>query len=184
MIEATFLVAVNGIVRRVEIQDNPSRRRRMGIEIELDEQPLDRLCVMTNPQVAARRTRRRVLQTIERALAGKHRAILALRLQLVRQQGQDRIVAQLVVVVEILVSERNLTDPLADQGGKLMHNQLRRPVIDEAECDTIKQSDRPVAMAQQQRAGLRADRPAIERRHNPALEDALREEVLPNTNRY
>jgi hypothetical protein len=41
-------------------------------------------------------------------------------------------------------------------------------VIDEAGHDTIKQSDRRSAMAQQQRAGLHADRPAIERRDNAA----------------
>ncbi len=74
--------------------------------------------------------------------------------------------AQLVVIVEILVAERDPTDPLADQSGKLVHHKFRRPVIDEAGRDTIKQSDRGSAMAQQQRTAIRADRPAIEHRDN------------------
>ena len=74
--------------------------------------------------------------------------------------------AQLVVVVEILVAEHDSTNPLADQSGKLVHHKFRRPVIDEAGRDTIKQSDRGSAMAQQQSAGIRADRTAIERRDN------------------
>ena len=72
--------------------------------------------------------------------------------------------AQLVVVVEILVAERDPTDPLADQSGKLVHHKFRRPVIDEAGHDTIKRSDRGSAMAQQQNAGILADRSAPRRR--------------------
>ena len=38
-----------------------------------------------------------------------------------------RIVAQLVVVVEILIAERNPEHPLADQRHHLMFDQLRAP---------------------------------------------------------
>ncbi len=146
VIEPAFLVAVHGIVRRVEIQHDPRRRRRVGIEIEIDEQPLYRLPVVTNPPVAARCARGSMLQPIERALARKHRAILPFRLQLVRQQGQDGIVTPLVVIVEIFIAEREPTNPLADQGEKLMHHQFRRPAINEAGRNPIKQPDRTVAM--------------------------------------
>ena len=77
--------------------------------------------------VIARRLRPAQLQPVERRLAGHRRAVLAPRLELARQHRHHRIVAQLVVVVEVLVAERDPEHPLADQRRHLMLDQLRTP---------------------------------------------------------
>ena len=63
--------------------------------------------------VIARRFQLAQLQPVERRLAGHRRAILAPRRKLARQHRHHRIVAQLVVVVEILVAERDRQTPAA-----------------------------------------------------------------------
>src|ERR1700756_2318014 len=53
-------------------------------------------------------------------------------LSLARQHGHPRIVPQLVVVVEVLVTERNPEYPLPDQCRHKMLDKLGPPPIDEA----------------------------------------------------
>ena len=56
------------------------------------------------------------LQAIERALARQRRALAAtLRLKLAQQCAKDRIVTQLLVIVEILIAQRDPKYALADQ---------------------------------------------------------------------
>ena len=74
--------------------------------------------------VIARRLKLAQLQPVERRLAGHRRAILAPRLELAGQHRHHRIVAQLVVVVEILVAERDPEHPLADQRRDLVLDQV------------------------------------------------------------
>jgi hypothetical protein len=65
--------------------------------------------------VVARRRKLAQLQPVQRRLAGNRRAILAPRRELARQYRHHRIVPQLVVVVEILVAERDPEHPLTDR---------------------------------------------------------------------
>jgi hypothetical protein len=76
-----------------------------------DEQRLDCRAVMADAVIAAWLARGRVLQPVQRALASKH--------------GQHRVMPQLVVVVQILVAERDAEHALADQGGYLVLDPLR-----------------------------------------------------------
>ena len=131
--------------------------------------------------IAARLARRRVLQPIERALAGQRRAILPLPLQPIRQQRQGGIVAQLVVIVDILVAESDPADPLPEQRPKPVHHQFRRPMIDEAIRHTIEQTDRRSAMTQQQGPGIATDRPAIEGRHHATAIEGFKFELIGDT---
>ena len=77
--------------------------------------------------VIARRLQSAQLQPVERRLPGHRGAILAARLKLACQHRQHRIMAQFVVVVEILIAKRNPEHPLADQRRDLVLDQFRAP---------------------------------------------------------
>jgi hypothetical protein len=119
---------------------------------------------MPDLAVAARH-QGRVLEAVERALSGERRAGFAVRLELADQGRQHRVVAQLVVVDKILLSQRDPADALHEQGLDGVLHQLRRAVIDEAPRQAPYQPKRPVRGAQQQRPGVRS--PARRRRRPP-----------------
>ena len=110
--EPPLLLAVQRIVRRIEIENDLPWSSRMRLNEQVDQQIPDRHRIVTD-LVIARRLKLAQLQPIERRFAGNRRAILAPRLELAGQYRHHRIVAQLVVVVEILVAKRDPEHPLA-----------------------------------------------------------------------
>jgi hypothetical protein len=148
-------------VGRVQVEDDLPRRRAMRLQEQVHEQRLDRPTIVTDAMIAAGLARRRVLQPVQGALAGQRRAVAASRLQLASKHGQHRVMPQLVVVVQVLVSERDAEHALADQGGHLVLDPLRRPRVPEASREALDQADGPVRGPEQQRAGIRGDRPAV-----------------------
>jgi hypothetical protein len=110
----------------------------------------------------------RVLEPIERALAGQRRRRVLVAFELAEQHAQHRIVAKPVVVVQILVAERQAEHPLPDQRPQRMHRQERAAMVRETRGEPIRQPDRLVCLPQQQRAGVRRHHPAVEIRHHPA----------------
>jgi hypothetical protein len=73
--------------------------------------------------IAPRLTSGRVLQPVQRRLASQRRAVASPGCELAGEHCQHRVVAQLVVVDHVLVSkrdvsERDVEDALADQGGE------------------------------------------------------------------
>ena len=101
--EAAFLTAVQRIIGGVEIEDDLFRRLFMRLNEQIHQQLFDGRRIMSN-LVIARRLRPAQLQTVERRLAGHRRTILAMGLKLAGQHRHHRIMAQLVVVVEILIA--------------------------------------------------------------------------------
>jgi len=166
--KAAFLVPVQGIVGGVQIEDDPLRRPLVGLQVQLHEQVLHGSRVVADLVIPGRGSGRGVFQPVQGALAGQRRAVVPLRLQPLRQQRQNRIVAQLVMVVDILVTQRNPGDPLAHHHRQTVNHQLRPPLIVEASRDPGKQPDRPIRMSEQQGPAIRTHRPAIERRHHTA----------------
>ena len=83
----------------------------MRLQEQIDEQRLDRRRVVAD-LVIARRLRPAQLQPVQRALAGQRRAVRAPRRQLAGQHRHHRIVAQLVVIVQVLVAQRDAEHPL------------------------------------------------------------------------
>jgi len=79
------------------------------VQEQFDEQPLDGHRIVTD---LMRRLQAAQLQPVEGRLAGHRRAILAARSELAREHRLHRIVAQLIVVVEILIAKRNPKRPL------------------------------------------------------------------------
>jgi len=119
-----------------------------------------------------------VLEPVQRAFAGERRAVHALGLEPLGEQREHRIVAQVVVVADILVAKRDADDPLSHQGGEAVHHLVRRAPIHKAGCHPVDQADRPIGVAQQQRTAIGTHRPAVERRHHTAPSEAFKLELL------
>jgi hypothetical protein len=117
--------------------------------------------------VVTARSQRRMLEPVERALAGERRAVGPLRLEPVGEQREHRVVAQLVVIVHVLVAERDAHDPLPDQGRQGVHHLVLLAVVLEARGDPLDQPDGSISVPQQQTAGVRSHCAAVERRHHP-----------------
>ena len=115
----------------------------MGLQEQIDEQPLDRGRVMAD-LVVARRLRPAQFQPVQRRLARQRRAIRPPRLELAGQHRQHRVVPQLVVVVQVLVTERDAEHPLRHHRADTVLHQLRHPRVAEARGKTLDQTDRPI----------------------------------------
>jgi hypothetical protein len=85
-----------------------------------------------------------VFQPVERALAGERRAVRPLRLEPVGEQREHRIVAQLVMVVDVLVAERDTDDPLPDQSRERVHHLVLLATILKARRDPLDQANRAI----------------------------------------
>ena len=167
MKEPAFLMPVQGIVGRIEIEDDLLRYRLVGLQEDIDEQPLDRRRIVAH-LVVARRLRPAEFKAIERALARQRRAVRSPRLELAGQYRHHRILPKRVVVVQILVAERHADNPLQHQGPHLVFNEFRRAPIGEARRKPLRQPDRPIRGTQKQRTRIRRHRPAVETRHHTA----------------
>ena len=113
----TFLLAVNGIIGGIEVEHDAGRRLGVGIEKEIDEQPLDRTAIVVELVVTILADLASVLHPIERRLASERAA------RLVEHGGECRIVPQRVVVDQVLMAERDAEDALAQQVGYRMTDQ-------------------------------------------------------------
>ena len=102
--EPPLLLAVQRVVGGVEVEDDLLRRPLVRLQEQIDEQVGERRRVVTDLVIAVIGPQRGVLQPVERALAGERRAVRPLRLELVGEQREHRVVAQLVVVVHVLVA--------------------------------------------------------------------------------
>ena len=98
--EAAFLVTVQRVVRRVEVEHDLTWCPPMGLHEQIDQKALDRRSVVAD-LVILRRLRLAQIQPVQRALAGNRRAVRPLGLELTQQHRQQRTVSQMVVVVEV-----------------------------------------------------------------------------------
>ena len=117
-----------------------------------------------------------VLKPVERALAGQRRAGRPPRLELAGQDRHHRVVPQPVVVDQVLVPQGDPDHPLADHCRDSMLDPRRVPAVREAGREPLDQADRAVGRAEQQRAGIRGHRPAVECRHHRATLDRSKSE--------
>lgn len=166
MEEAALLLPVQRVVRGVQVEGDPAGRPVMGLQEQIDEQILDGVGVVADLVVARGLAgpgrAAGVLQPVQRRLAGHRRTVPTPRLQLAGEQRHRRVVAQIVVIDQILIAQRQGEHPLSDQGLKPVLDQLRPPEVAETAGKAVDQADRPVRRPKQQRAGIRGDRPAIE----------------------
>jgi len=126
-----------------------------------------------------------VLEPVEGRLAGQGGAAGATGGELTHGRGQHRVVAQGVVVDQILVAQRQSEHALAHQGGEAVLDLVRRTVIREAGRESPDQADRPVGGAQQQRPGVGGDGAAVEPGyHRPAVNGCKREPIRATVCRH
>ena len=181
MKEPPLLLAVQRVVGGIEVEHDLLGPRRVRVEEQVDEQPLDRGRVVADFVVARRLASWRVLEAIEGRLAGQGGAVGTTCGELAQGGGQHRVVAQGVVVEQILVAQRQSEHALAHQGGQAVLDLRGRAVIDEAGGEPPDQPDRPVGGAQKQRPGVGGDRPAIKSRHHGAAFDRCKLEPIRAT---
>ncbi len=175
--EPSFLLAVHRIVGRIEVEDDLVRRLIVRLQEQLHEQLLDRDRIVAD-LVIARRLQPAQLEPVQRRFAGNRRTVFAPRLELACQHGHHRIVAQLVVVVDILIAECDAEHPLADQRRHLMLDQLLAALVVKAPRQSAHQSDRAICRPQQQSAGIRRDRTTVEASHNfPPLDGCKSKQI-------
>jgi hypothetical protein len=119
-----------------------------------------------------------VFKPVQGRLAGQGRAIRAAGRELAAEHGQNRIVAELVVVDEVLIAERDAEHALADQGRKGVLDEVRGAGILEAGREALDQADGAICGAEQESPGIGGDRPTCERGHHRASLDRCKEEVF------
>ncbi|ACP27247.1 hypothetical protein NGR_c35230 [Sinorhizobium fredii NGR234] len=153
----------------------------MRVQEQLDEQRFQRLPVVSDLVIARRLAETAVLQPVQGGFAGKHRTVLPLRRQPLRQKREHRVVAQPVVVIDILVAQRDRRNALPDQRAHAVDRARRIAVINEASGHPVEQSDDPIDMAKQQGAGIRGDRSAVETSDHFVTVEAFKFELLGDT---
>jgi len=122
-----------------------------------------------------------MLEPVERALACERGAAFVAHRELAHHRGEKRIVAQLVVVVDIGIAERLAEDPLADQRDDTVLDPIGIALVRERGREALDQADRLVGGAEQQRTPVRRDRAAVEGGHDGATLDASEIERIRST---
>jgi hypothetical protein len=183
MEELTFLISVQRVIRGVEIEDDLLRRcgvgdtgprfrqaelggkARGGVEEEIDEQGLDSRRISGDPGVAGG-FGLAPFQAVERALAGHGGAVGGGGGALAGEHCHDRVMAELVMVVEVLVSESDAGDALHQQRLDPVFDQVGIAMILEAAGKPAGQAEHLVGGAKQQGAGVGGDGTAVEIGHH------------------
>ena len=119
----------------MEVEDDLARRPGKGIEEQVNEQALDGTRVDGDFAVAVGTVARRVFQPAKRALAAQRRTVGTACLQPIREQRQDGIETQVIVVGDVLIVQREADDPLADEGAQHMHHPARIAPVPKARRD-------------------------------------------------
>jgi hypothetical protein len=133
------------------------------------EQALDRGRLVRDLTIFRRRVARQ-FEPVQRGFAGHRRAVGTPRCELAGQNRHHRIMAQVVVVVEVLISQRNAEYALPDQRGHRVFDISAITRVAKAAGQATNQTDRLVRRSQQQPARVRRHRPAVEfGHHGPAF---------------
>jgi hypothetical protein len=132
----------------------------------------------SHPETWARMAR---LQSIECRLASEQRTVRPLAGQAIAEDADDRIVPQVVVIVDIFTAKRDAENALAEHRRKLVDSKRRIAAILETLGQARHKPDRLVGLAEQQLARVRNDRATIECAHNLAPLDGSKIQRTPVT---
>lgn len=146
MQETPLLMTMQRNVGRVQIEHDPRRCLGIGFQQQIHQQTIDRfLRVADLVSARASRIRARQLHPVQRALAGQRRVQIALA----RQHAQQRIVTQRLVVVQILVSQRQTVDALGYHLGQRVLHPRRIAAVQKTTGEPAPQPEAVVHLAQQ-----------------------------------
>jgi hypothetical protein len=182
MEEAAFLRAIERDVGVVEIEHDLAWRTLMCLEKKRDQQRIDLRSIAIDLVVLRAMPLRCVFKTIERALARQSFAVRAqYRAQLPRQRCKGGILAQLVVIIEVLIPQRQAEDPLPYQCLDLMFDVARIAPVAEASGEPTHQPEAAIHLAQQQAARVRRDVATVKAGHNRSSINRFKFEQLRGT---
>ena len=138
----------------------------MRLEKEIDEQRLDRRRLVADLVIARGRLARssRRFNVDLPATGAQSRA----GLELASQHPQHRVVAKVIVVVEVLIAQRDAEHALRDERGDRVLDKPRVPSVAEASRKPPDQINPTIGRAQKQAARVRRQRSAIELSHHQA----------------
>jgi hypothetical protein len=171
--KAALLMTVQRVIGGVEIEDDLLGRAVMRLKKQVDQQAFDHRPIVADLVVAGRLGPAQ-LEPVQRRLARRRRAVLAPGLELAGEDRHHRVMAELIVIDQLLIAERQSEHPLADQRLDLVLNQ---PTGGEA----IDETNRPIHRAKQQRAGVRSDASAIESRHHATSFNGFKSKQIRDT---
>ena len=159
--EAPFLMAVQRNVGGVEIEHDLAGRLFVCFQKHIHQQRIDLAPITVDLVILRAVPLGRVLEPVERALAGHRLAVRAHRLQFARQNCEQRILAQLVVVVQVLVAQRQPEHPLRHQRFDPVLDKQRVAPVCEAARKAAHQSQTPIQLPQEQATRVRGDRTPV-----------------------
>ena len=168
--EPFLLMAVQRIVGGVEVEHDLPGRPGVRLEEEIDKQRLDRRRLMADLLVAGGR-RPRQLEPVQRRFPRDRRAILAPGFELAGQRRHHRVVTKIVVVVQILVAERDAEHALPDERGDRVLDEPRVSGVAETFREPANQIQPAIRSAQKKSACIRSQRSAVEfGNHGPTFD--------------
>ena len=148
MEELPFLIAVQRHVGGTRVEDDLLRWYLATLDEQFHLECVHRIEVGHNLAVLAHRLpRRRQLKAVQGALASQRGAVGAAGLDLVEGHANGRVMAQSVVVIEILVAHGNAKNTLANQRLDVMDHQVRLAGINETPGQPRYQAAAPVGLA-------------------------------------
>jgi hypothetical protein len=142
--ESLRLMAVERDVGCVQVEHDLGRRAAVRLQKQVAQQPVQTLGRVTDLVIATGAANQ--LQTVQRALAGQR----FIQIALATEHRQQRIRAQLLMIVEVLVTQRQPVDALRQHLGQMVLDQQRRPAVAEAARQSPQQVDLAVHLAQKQ----------------------------------
>ena len=170
----TFLFPVQRIIGRIQVQDDFFRRFLVCLEEDVNQQAVHRSVIQHDLLVAFLLTGRlpSQFQSVQGALSRQSRLP---EIWLVDQHSQQGIVPQLLVIVQIFVSQGQTIDSLCHQFLHRMIDQIRIPIIGEASSELAENPHPLLDLPQKQTSAITGDRSAVELR--PDLATFLGSEI-------
>jgi hypothetical protein len=146
----------------------------MGLQEERDQQFVDRFARIDDLVVAfsGGRTSRRQLQPVQRAFAGQRFREIALS----GQHPQQRILPQLLVIVQILIGQRQPIDPLPQHLFQTVLDPLPLSVIRKAASHASQQTYLAIRLTQQKRTALSTQPASLELSYDLARKMSFKRE--------
>lgn len=169
--EPPLLLAVQRVVGRVQVQDDLPRSAPVRLQEHFHQHPVHRRLVQDDLLVAAVRSgvRPSQLQAVQGALAGqglphisRPQPLRPRRVPLAHQGRQQRVGAQLVVVVQVFVPQCQPVHALRHQVIDRVLDRQRIPMVDKTPRELPQDPGSPLHLPQQHPAPIRGDRPSVE----------------------
>ena len=164
--EAALLAPVDLVVGRVDVEHQARRPPAFPrVDERLEQHGLQRVRIMADPVVAApvRHSGARVQAGSGCSSPPTAHSPSDVPRACRRAAPEQGSVPQLVVVVEVFVSQGDAHDALPHQRPDRVFRETGIAVVGEATCHLVQEPRRTVDLAEQQHSGVRGDRAPVER---------------------